>query len=86
MIGAAWYCVGWGLLRLKDWARVTAMIFLALGAAWAIPMIFLREPHFGWRMLAVGLEIGLRSAAAVYLLLPSVIEMFERPPRLKSAP
>lgn len=75
LVGAAWALVAWGLLQLRDWARFTAMLMLGIGIAWALPMVITRM-HFGWRMLALSLEIALRAAAIWYLLSPPVLDIF----------
>jgi hypothetical protein len=76
LIGAIWALVAWGLFRLRDWARFTATLMLAIGVAWALSMLLLGRAHFGWRMLAACLEIALRTAAVVYLLAPTVMDSF----------
>lgn len=75
-IGILWALIGWGLFRLRDWARFSASLLLAVGMAWALPMLVLSKVHFGWRTLAVCLEIVLRAVAACYLMAPSIIEAF----------
>jgi hypothetical protein len=76
-VGIVWAFVAWGLLRMKDWARWVAQILLGIGVAWVVPMIFLTQMHFGWRLLAVCLQIILRAAAVVYLFAPSVMDAFQ---------
>jgi hypothetical protein len=75
LAGVAWALVAWGLLQVRDWARFTATLMLGIGIAWALPMVITRM-HFGWRMLALCLEIALRAAAIWYLLSPSVLDIF----------
>ena len=76
LIGAIWALVAWGLFRLRDWARFSATLMLAIGIAWALSMTLLGTAHFGWKMLAIFLEIVLRAAAVLYLLTPSVMVSF----------
>jgi hypothetical protein len=76
LIGAIWALVAWGLFRLRDWARFTATLMLAIGVAWALSMLLLGRTRFGWQVLAACPEIALRAAAVVYLLAPTVMDSF----------
>jgi hypothetical protein len=76
-IGIVWALVAWGLLQMKDWARWVAQILLGIGIAWAVPMMFLTKAHFGWRLLALCLQLVLRAAAVAYLFAPSVTDAFQ---------
>jgi hypothetical protein len=76
-IGFAWCWVGWGLIRLKPWARFTGSLFLGVGVAREASMLFLRPVYLGWRTPIAILEIVLRAAAVVYLASFGVIDIFE---------
>jgi hypothetical protein len=76
LLGAIWALVAWGLFRLRDWARFSATLMLAIGIAWALSMTLLGRAHFGWKMLAALLETVLRAAAVLYLLTPSIMASF----------
>jgi hypothetical protein len=65
LVGAGWAVIGWGLFRLHNWARLTAMALIVVGIAWLVPKISAAEP--GLPLLWYGLQIALRAAAAFYL-------------------
>jgi hypothetical protein len=73
-VGAAWALVAWGLFRLRDWARLTAMVVLGTGAAWELSLLLFG--HYSVRPVVSGLEVALRLVAALYLLSPSIIDAF----------
>ena len=75
-IGSVWAALAWGLFQLRDWARWVAQITLAIGIAWALPMMYLNHIHFGWRMLAEIAEMILRVFAVGYLFAPKVMDAF----------
>src|ERR1700693_3743241 len=76
-VGTAWALVGWGLFRLHNWARWTAMLVMTIGIAWLVPKISMAE--VGVPILWSGLQIALRAAAAWYLAqAPAVIDSFAR--------
>ena len=77
LVGTAWALVGWGLFRLHNWARWTAMLVMTIGIAWLVPKISMAE--IGVPILWSGLQIALRAAAAWYLAqAPAVIDSFAR--------
>src|ERR1700726_4293131 len=65
LVGAGWAVIGWGLFRLHNWARLTAMAVIVVGIAWLVPKISAAEP--GLPLLWYGLQIAMRAAAAFYL-------------------
>jgi hypothetical protein len=65
LIGTGWALVGWGLFRLHNWARLTAMAVITVGIVWLVPKISAAEP--GLPLLWYGLQIAVRAAAAFYL-------------------
>jgi len=80
LVGSAYALVGWGLLRLWNWARWIAMMALALGVGFLVPKISAAE--LGWPVLWYGLQIALRVAAAWYLAQsPVVLDAFVRKAR-----
>ena len=75
LVGSGWALVGWGLFRLHNWARWTAMVVMTLGIAWLVPKISAAE--LGIPLFWYGLQIALRAAAAWYLAqAPAVIDAF----------
>jgi hypothetical protein len=75
--------MGWGLFRLRDWARFAATLIFGIGIAWAVSMIFLAKQHLGWRLLGACMEIAIRAIAIAYLLAPSVMDSFG--PKMKGS-
>lgn len=65
LMGTGWAVIGWGLFRLHNWARLTAMAVISVGIVWLVPKISAAEP--GPPLLWYGLQIALRAAAAFYL-------------------
>jgi hypothetical protein len=77
LVGSGWALVGWGLFRLRNWARWAAMLVMTIGVAWLVPKISMAE--IGVPILWSGLQIALRAAAAWYLAqAPAVIDSFAR--------
>jgi hypothetical protein len=83
LVGGGYALVGWGLIRLQNWARWAAMAVLALGIGFLVPKISAAE--LGWPVLSYGLQIALRAAVAWYLAQsPDVLGAFAN--REKSSP
>jgi hypothetical protein len=78
LVGVIWTWIGWGLLQLRNWARITASAILGIGVAWLLPPLLQNRVHSLWSELGIILEIVLRSAAAVYLLSSSIVGLFEQ--------
>lgn len=80
LIGSAVYgIVAYGLLRVKNWARWSAMLIIALSLAPLVPKISMAE--LGVPVLWSGLQIALRVAAAWYLAqAPAVLDAFAAKP------
>jgi hypothetical protein len=68
LVGVACALVAWGLLQVRDWARFTATLMPGIGIAWALSMVITRM-HFGWRMLALCLEICIESSSDLVSLI-----------------
>ncbi len=73
--GAVWALVGWGLLRLHNWARWAAMLMAAWGIAVALPTVTMR---LRWSLFWFGLQVFARLAVVVYLLQVSVLDRFSK--------
>jgi len=77
LIGSGYALIGWGLFRLHNWARWTAMLVMTIGIASLVPKISMAE--LGVPLFWYGLQIALRAAAAWYLAqAPAVIEAFAK--------
>jgi len=75
LVGVGYGLVGWGLLRLHNWARWAAMLVMVLGVASLVPRISMAE--LGVPVCWYGLQIALRVAIGWYLAqAPAVIEAF----------
>src|SRR5438105_14461373 len=58
LVGAAWALIGWGLLRLYDWARLAAMLVIISGVGVLVPLRTER--------LSVSLVLSLGRARSFY--------------------
>jgi hypothetical protein len=77
LIGSGYALIAWGLFRLHNWARWTAMLVATISIASLVPKI--STAALGAPVLWYGLQIALRAAAAWYLAqAPSVIDSFAR--------
>ena len=68
--------VGWGLLRLNNWARRIAAIVALLGIVMLIPSVSAAAARFGASLFWGGLGILVRAAVVWYLWQPSVVGKF----------
>jgi len=73
--GVLWFAIAWGLLRLRDWARFAASLFMGIGAVWAIPILVFKK-HATWVIVVGSVEIVLRACAVWYLMSPAIIDAF----------
>ena len=79
LVGSCYAVIAWGLFRLRNWARWTAMLIIALSIAPLVPKISMAE--LGVPVLWYGLQIAVRVAAAWYLAqAPSVLDAFTAKP------
>lgn len=65
LVGSGYAVIGWGLLRLHNWARWAAMAVITVGVASLVPKISLAE--IGVPVVWYGLQIAVRVAIAWYL-------------------
>ncbi len=81
LFGIGYAAVGWGLLRLHNWARVIVILLMIISVASLVPKISMAA--LGIPLLWYGLRIALRAALAFYFAsAPSVVDAFAK----KSAP
>jgi|SRR5580658_125312 hypothetical protein len=78
-IGAGWALVGWGLYRLRNWARWCAIVLMVIGVAGSIPAVSAAARDLTWRFFWYGAQIMARVIIAWILARsPEVIEAFVR--------
>ena len=75
LVGSGYVLVGWGLFRLRNWARWTAMLVMVVGVAALVPRISMAQ--LGAPILWYGLQMALRVASGWYLAqAPAVLDSF----------
>lgn len=73
IIGAITILIGWGLLKLKSWARIVQIIFAILGLLGALSMLL----HFsGAIFIGFVLRVAFNGLILWYLLKPEVAAAF----------
>ncbi len=78
-IGGGWALVGWGLYRLRNWARWCALVLMVVGIAGSVPAVSAAARDITWRFFFYGLQIMVRVVIAWYLVAsPDVIEAFAK--------
>jgi hypothetical protein len=76
-VGAGWGLVGWGLYRLRNWARWCAILLMVIGVAGSVPAVSAAARDLTWRFFLYGFQIMVRVVIAWYLAAsPEVIEAF----------
>jgi hypothetical protein len=76
-VGAGWALVGWGLYRLRNWARWCAMALMVIGVAGSVPAVSAAARDITWRFFFYGAQIMVRVVIAWYLVAsPEVVEAF----------
>jgi hypothetical protein len=75
LVGSCYVVIAWGLFRLQNWARWSAMLVIAFSIVPLVPKISMAA--LGLPILWYGLQIAMRVAAAWYLAqAPSVLDAF----------
>lgn len=78
-VGAGWALVGWGLYRLRNWARWCAILIMVIGVAGSVPAVSAAARDLTWRFFFYGAQIMVRVVIAWYLAAsPELIEAFLR--------
>jgi hypothetical protein len=78
-VGAGWALVGWGLYRVRNWARWCAILLMVIGVAGSVPAVSAAARDLTWRFFFYGVQIMVRVVIAWYLAAsPELIEAFER--------
>ena len=81
LVGAAWALIGWGLLRLYDWARLAAMLVIISGVGVLVARFALNASRFRSSLVWEGLEVFMRVAVVWYLFRTPVAEQFSKSAR-----
>jgi hypothetical protein len=78
-VGAGWALVGWGLYRLRNWARWCAVLLMVIGVAGSVPAVSAAARDLGWPFFFYGAQVMVRVVIAWYLVAsPELIEAFVR--------
>jgi hypothetical protein len=78
-VGAGWALVGWGLYRVKNWARWCAVALMVVGVAGSVPAVSAAARDLGWRFFFYGAQIMVRIVIAWYLAAsPELVDAFKR--------
>jgi hypothetical protein len=78
-VGAGWALVGWGLYRLRNWARWCAILIMVIGIAGSVPAVSAAARDLTWRFWFYGIQIMARVVIAWLLVAsPEVVEAFVR--------
>jgi hypothetical protein len=76
-LGAGWALVGWGLYRLRNWARWCAILIMVIGVAGSVPAVSAAARDLTWRFFFYGAQIMVRVVVAWYLAAsPELIDAF----------
>jgi hypothetical protein len=78
-VGTCYAVIGWGLFRLKNWARFLAMLLMTIGGAFMLPLLFVAAVGHRWSAVWIGLQIVLRAVAVFYLMGSEIIDLFVKP-------
>jgi hypothetical protein len=78
LVGAVGAVMGWGLLRLNNWARRAAVVAALSGVVMLIPSVSESASSLNWPLVWGGLGIMLRAAVAWYLLLGAGPDAFQK--------
>jgi hypothetical protein len=78
-VGAGWALVGWGLYRVRNWARWCAILLMVIGVAGSVPAVSAAARDLTWRFFFYGVQIMARIVVAWYLAAsPELVEAFAR--------
>jgi hypothetical protein len=78
-VGAGWALVGWGLYRLRNWARWCAILLMIIGIVGSVPAVSAAARDLTWRFWLYGAQIMVRVVIAWYMAAsPELVEAFVR--------
>lgn len=69
--------VGWGLWKLKNWARIVTIVFAVLGVLGALLGLATAFIHFSMFVLLIAIRIAICGLIIWYLLRPDVSAAFQ---------
>jgi uncharacterized membrane protein (DUF2068 family) len=70
--------LGWGLLKLKEWARITTVVLAAIGALFGVMGLFAVLTHFAAILVFFALcRLAINGLIIWYLLQPHVKAAFQ---------
>ena len=78
LVGALAALIGWGLWRLKNWARLFALAILVAGTGLMLPSVSAAVATLGWALVWSGLGVVARVMLVWYLWQEHVAENFRR--------
>ena len=76
---AVYFLLGWGLLKLKEWARIVTIVFAAIGAVFQLFGLIgtLAHMNIGGFLFTVAV-LAIQALIIWYLLTPEVKAAFQR--------
>jgi hypothetical protein len=78
-VGGGWTLIGWGLYKLKNWARWCAVLLMVIGVAGSVPAVSAAARDLGWAFFVNGAQIMVRIVIAWYLVAsPELVDAFAR--------
>jgi hypothetical protein len=78
-VGAGWALVGWGLYRLRNWARWCAILLMVIGIAGSVPAVSAAARDLTWRFFFYGAQVMVRVVIVWYLAAsPELVGAFVR--------
>jgi hypothetical protein len=78
-VGAGWALVGWGLYRLRNWARWCAILLMVIGIAGSVPAVSAAARDLSWRFFFYGAQVMVRVVIVWYLAAsPELVGAFVR--------
>jgi hypothetical protein len=76
-VGVGWTLIGWGLYKLKNWARWCAVLLMVIGVAGSVPAVSAAARDLGWGFFFYGVQIIVRILIAWYLVAsPELVDAF----------
>jgi hypothetical protein len=77
LLGAVWGLIGWGLILMRGWARLAAMLLVVPGMAFGI-VALVTASHLHWSFFPVALQILASVAVVWYFFTTPIIEQFSK--------